>query len=73
MGDVVVLVGVDDDRALVVVEQRLGDVVGEREVCGGRVQPAAAVVVDDQVGEIAGMVLGVFAAGVLAVRGARAG
>ena len=39
-------------------------------MCGGRVQPAAPVVVDDQVGEIAGVMVGVFATGVLAVRAA---
>src|SRR5688572_19863009 len=67
LGDVVVLVGVDDDRALVVVEQRLGDVVGEREVRRGRVQPALPIVVGDEVGHIAGVMVGMLAARVLAV------
>ena len=61
------LVGVDDDRAPVGVEQRLGDVMGEREVCRGGVQPAPPVVVGNEVGEVAGVMVGVLASGVFAV------
>ena len=46
---------------------------GEREVGRGRVQPAAAVVVHDQVGEIAGVMVGVVAAACARRAGRRAG